>query len=102
MKSVVAPLVIAIVRSETPRSWSSAFRLGLLTGVVYFAGTLYWLVETMTTFGGLAIPVAVLAAGLLVQRGVHQRRRSGHLRTRRHHDQGTPELQHHRWHVPAV
>jgi apolipoprotein N-acyltransferase len=34
--------------------------------VVYFAGTLYWLVETMTTFGGLAVPLAVFAASLLV------------------------------------
>jgi apolipoprotein N-acyltransferase len=33
---------------------------------VYFAGTLYWLVETMTTFGGLAVPLAVFAASLLV------------------------------------
>jgi apolipoprotein N-acyltransferase len=33
---------------------------------VYFAGTLYWLVETMTTFGGLATPVAALAALVLV------------------------------------
>lgn len=33
---------------------------------MYFAGTLYWLVETMTTFGGLATPVAVLAAAFLV------------------------------------
>jgi apolipoprotein N-acyltransferase len=62
----LTPLVIAIVRPAAPRSWPSAFRLGLLTGVAYFSGTLYWLVETMTTFGGLPIPVAVLAAGLLV------------------------------------
>ncbi len=40
--------------------------LGLLTGVVYFSGTLYWLVETMTTFGGLATPVAVFAAAVLI------------------------------------
>ena len=33
---------------------------------MYFAGTLYWLVETMTTFGGLAVPLAVFAASLLV------------------------------------
>jgi apolipoprotein N-acyltransferase len=33
---------------------------------VYFAGTLYWLVETMTTFGGLATPLAVFAAAVLV------------------------------------
>jgi apolipoprotein N-acyltransferase len=43
-----------------------AFLVGLTTGVVYFSGTLYWLVETMTTFGGLATPLAVFAAGLLV------------------------------------
>ncbi len=40
--------------------------LGLATGAVYFSGTLYWLVQTMTTFGGLATPLAVLAAALLV------------------------------------
>jgi apolipoprotein N-acyltransferase len=28
--------------------------------------TLYWLVETMTTFGGLGVPIAVFAAGVLV------------------------------------
>jgi apolipoprotein N-acyltransferase len=31
-----------------------------------FAGALYWLVQTMTTFGGLAVPLAILAAALLV------------------------------------
>lgn len=40
--------------------------LGLLTGFVYFAGTVYWTGETVRTFGGLALPVAVLVAGLLV------------------------------------
>jgi apolipoprotein N-acyltransferase len=40
--------------------------MGLATGGVSFAGTLYWLVETMTTFGGLMLPLAVLAAALLV------------------------------------
>jgi apolipoprotein N-acyltransferase len=38
----------------------------LLAGSVYFAGTLYWLVETMTTFGGLSVPFALIAAALLV------------------------------------
>ena len=33
-----------------------------MTGAVYFAGTLYWLVETMTTFGGLPTAVALFAA----------------------------------------
>ncbi len=43
-----------------------AFLMGLTTGLVAFGGTLYWLVETMTTFGGLATPVAIFAAALLV------------------------------------
>ena len=43
-----------------------AFLLGLLCGIVHFGGTLYWLVETMTTFGGLSMPLAVFAAFLLV------------------------------------
>jgi apolipoprotein N-acyltransferase len=42
------------------------FAVGLTCGGVYFAGTLYWLVETMTTFGGLNTPLAVFAALLLV------------------------------------
>lgn len=42
------------------------FLLGLVCGAVYFGGTLYWLVETMTTFGGLATPIAVFAAAMLV------------------------------------
>jgi apolipoprotein N-acyltransferase len=58
---------VALARDVTfPRPYRRAFLLGLGTGVVCFSGTLYWLVETMTTFGGLATPVAALAAGLLV------------------------------------
>jgi apolipoprotein N-acyltransferase len=69
----LTPLIIALVRPSaalvrtgTPRTARSAFVLGLLTGVVYFSGTLYWLVETMTTFGDLATPVALLVAAVLV------------------------------------
>ncbi len=62
----LTPLLVALVRPGMPRTTRSAFRLGLLTGVGYFSGTLYWLVETMTTFGGLPTVVAVLVAGLLV------------------------------------
>jgi apolipoprotein N-acyltransferase len=63
----LAPLIVAVVRSRHARyPIRRAFQLGLLTGAVYFAGTLYWLVETMTTFGGLATPLAVFAAAVLV------------------------------------
>jgi apolipoprotein N-acyltransferase len=42
------------------------FALGLIAGSVYFGGTLYWVVETMTTFGGMSTALATLAAVLLV------------------------------------
>lgn len=59
--------MIAVARASRTRApLRRAFQLGLTTGAVYFAGTLYWLVETMTTFGGLATPLAVFAAGVLV------------------------------------
>jgi apolipoprotein N-acyltransferase len=61
----LTPLVIASVRASR-RTGAHPFLLGLVAGAVYFALTLYWLVETMTTFGGLAVPIAVLAAGVLV------------------------------------
>jgi apolipoprotein N-acyltransferase len=51
---------------ERALSTRRALALGLLAGAVYFSVTLYWLVETMTTFGGLSPAVAVLAAFLLV------------------------------------
>lgn len=64
----VAPLFVAVaLRATAPvyTPWST-FRLGLMTGWVYFSCTLYWTVGVMTTYGGLAMPVAVIAAGLLV------------------------------------
>ena len=60
----LAPLLVAIShRRQSPRR---AFALGLTTGVVFFCGTLYWLVETMTTFGGLSTAVATFAAAVLI------------------------------------
>ena len=63
-------MILALVRSRHPAepalTTPRAFALGLITGGAYFAGTLYWLVETMVTFGGLTTPLAVFAALLLV------------------------------------
>ena len=42
-----------------------AFLLGLTSGFVYFIGTIYWTGTVVRTFGGLAAPVALLAAMLL-------------------------------------
>ncbi|MCC7243460.1 MAG: apolipoprotein N-acyltransferase [Acidobacteria bacterium] len=42
------------------------FLLGLLTGAVHFAGTVYWTGATVRTFGGLPWPVAILTTLLLI------------------------------------
>jgi apolipoprotein N-acyltransferase len=60
----LAPLLVAL--ANRPQTTRRAFALGLTAGVVYFSGTLYWLVETMTTFGGLNTLLAVFAAGMLI------------------------------------
>ena len=59
----LTPLIVAVWETSSLRR---AFFLGLITGAVYFWGTLYWLIETMTTFGGLSTITAVFAAFLLV------------------------------------
>ena len=64
----LTPLVIAIVQaSPAPgRRALRAFGLGLMTGFVYFAGTVYWTGNVMAQYGGLSLPLAALIAGLLV------------------------------------
>jgi apolipoprotein N-acyltransferase len=64
----LAPLLVAVVlRARQPRaSWRASFGLGVVTGLVYFGGALYWTIDVMTIYGGLGLPVAVLAAALLV------------------------------------
>jgi apolipoprotein N-acyltransferase len=42
------------------------FLLGWIAGFVHFAGTVYWTGGTVSQFGGLPAPVAVVVAGLLV------------------------------------
>src|SRR5690606_34540214 len=51
------------LRGVTPRR---GFVLGLLTGAVHYAGTVYWTSGTVATFGGLPWVVAIPVAGLLV------------------------------------
>ena len=58
----LAPLLLALQRATVPR----AFALGLLTGLIYFTGTLYWITQVMAVYGGLATIVAVLINALLV------------------------------------
>ncbi len=42
------------------------FLLGLITGVVFFSGTVYWTGETVSTFGDLPWILGVLITGILV------------------------------------
>lgn len=66
--AALAPLVVAVaLRVSAPRytAWA-AFRLGMATGVLFFAGALYWTVAVMTTYGGLPAAVAIGASSLLV------------------------------------
>jgi apolipoprotein N-acyltransferase len=72
----VAPLIVAILRARAPATlqlllddqsrllpatlWQG-FVLGYVCGILWFAGTCYWIFDTMHRYGGLPVPVAVLA-----------------------------------------
>lgn len=72
----LVPLLVALsgahwapAARETPWRGVSVprgFSLGLLTGIVHYAGTVYWTATTVSTFGGLPVAAGVLVAGLLV------------------------------------
>jgi apolipoprotein N-acyltransferase len=63
----LAPLMVAssLAQSEGKGVLRVVF-LGWLSGVVYFTGTLYWVVDTMATYGGLPWLVAALVGAMLV------------------------------------
>ncbi len=76
----VAPLIVAILRAHAPETlqlqlegqarllpatpWQG-FVLGYVCGMVWFAGTCYWIFDTMHRYGGLPKPVALLALVLV-------------------------------------
>ena len=53
----LTPLLVALGSATL---WS-AFTLGLIAGLVYFSGTLYWITRVMAVYGHMP----VVAAGLL-------------------------------------
>ena len=53
-------------RCVSARTLRRAFALGLITGVVYFTGTLYWITRVMAMYGDLQTWVAVLVNAALV------------------------------------
>ncbi len=74
----VAPLLVAILRARAPETlqlqmdghrqarllpatpWQG-FVLGYACGILWFAGTCYWIFDTMHRYGGLRVPAAALA-----------------------------------------
>lgn len=61
----LAPLLLALTDREAPGT-RRAFLLGLVTGLGYFAGTVYWTPAVVQTFGGLNWPLAIGAGSLLI------------------------------------
>ena len=65
----LTPLIVPLF--EIHRSWPAfrrgrAFLLGLVAGLGYFGGTVYWTGTVVSQFGGLSWPVGVVVAALLV------------------------------------
>jgi apolipoprotein N-acyltransferase len=70
----VTPLLVAILRARAPETlqlddearllpaspWQG-FLLGYLCGILWFAGTCYWIFDTMHRYGEMPIPAAALA-----------------------------------------
>ena len=68
----VAPLLVAILRARVPETlqldgqarllpatpWQG-FVLGYVCGILWFAGTCYWIFDTMHRYGGMPIPAAL-------------------------------------------
>lgn len=59
----LAPLCVALLGRA---SLLRAFLLGLTSGLVYFAATLYWITNVMVTYGDMPAALGVLINGLLV------------------------------------
>lgn len=69
-----APLILAILRArpagelevdgsvnlQVARPWQG-FLLGYASGILWYAGTCYWIYDTMHQYGGLNAPLALLA-----------------------------------------
>ena len=69
----MAPLVVAVLRARraetlqlsdsagirmVPANFGQGFLLGYLSGIIWYAGTCYWVFETMHQYGGLSRPAA--------------------------------------------
>jgi apolipoprotein N-acyltransferase len=70
----LTPLILALLRARPageleiagsvrlrPASPGQAFLLAYVCGIIWYAGTCYWIYDTMRQYGGLSAPEAVLA-----------------------------------------
>ncbi len=70
----LAPLIVALLRARStgelevagsvrlsPATPGQGFLLGYACGILWYAGTCYWIYDTMRQFGGLSTPEALLA-----------------------------------------
>jgi apolipoprotein N-acyltransferase len=57
---------LARARSRGASGGARALTIGLVLGVTYFAGTLYWIPDVLVTYGGIPRLLAVPVAGLLI------------------------------------
>src|SRR6185312_12830130 len=69
----LAPLLVAVLQAREPETLQlsegakllparpgQAFLLAYISGIIWYAGTCYWIYSTMRHFGGASAPVAVL------------------------------------------
>ena len=63
----LSPLIVAVVLNASGAGAPTRhmFKLGVLAGIIYFIGTLYWVQQVMATYGGVPAPAALLIALLL-------------------------------------
>jgi apolipoprotein N-acyltransferase len=59
-------LVPALFALGEARTWKGAVLVGLLAGLAYFYGAIWWVNHAMTAFGGVPFPIALLGLSLLV------------------------------------
>ena len=70
----IAPLIVALLRARPagelevagsiklrPATPLQAFLLAYVCGILWYAGTCYWIFDTMRNYGGLSTPAAALA-----------------------------------------
>lgn len=61
----VALVPLLLTLSENKKR-GTAVLLGYVAGLVFFSGSCYWIVSTMTTYGGLSVPVSLAVFALFV------------------------------------